>query len=130
MQNFPNETADHTKTRTAGNVIAGTSICETEAVDHRRSRYPDQDSNALDRTDDCAAVAAFIATSFCDQWVWGNTDQSFVDEWKHLNGMMNPADIDIQRGHCVTVVEKLKTKWAILDEPKPKQLARASKGIG
>ena len=73
VKNSPKEAADQTKTRIAGNVIADTLLCQTESVHHRISRYPDQDSDAMDRLDDCAAVAAFIATNFCDQSDWGNT---------------------------------------------------------
>ena len=55
MLNCSNE-AENTRIGIAG----GTLLCESEAVGHRRPRYPDPDSGTLDRFDNCAELAAFV----------------------------------------------------------------------
>ena len=52
----PSEATDEAQTGIAG----GTLLREDEAVDHRRTRNRDPDSDTLDRLDDCAAVATFL----------------------------------------------------------------------
>ena len=54
MQSCANETADDSEVRTAGSTILG----KTEAIDHRTPRYPDPDSDTLDRFNDGSPMVA------------------------------------------------------------------------
>ena len=54
MQACSNEAVDDSRVRTAGSSVFG----ESEAIDHRKSRYQDPDSDSLDRVCDGSPIAA------------------------------------------------------------------------
>ena len=86
-------------------------LCETEAIDHRRSPQQNPDSNTLDKLYDSSSMTTLCTKKeqvFVVSRVGEFLDQPTLHQWRHVKGSFIPADIWVS---VVTVSELLESEW-------------------